>query len=185
MFKANEEIQKTVDNALIDTDVFRLDPVDVIGMARKLGFAVEGFSLNNFPRELIAFMLTKGFDEELKRHCKAEKLIALRRDYSIEQKRFAVACELGHYFLHEDCFGETHPVFVSPPQDGNYVEDWKDEEARKFADFLLMDERTFREGFADLKQDPENREIDIIRKLAKVFAVPQKAVERRIKELGL
>lgn len=185
MFKTDEEMQKAVDNALIDTDVFRLDPVDVIGMARKLGFAVENFSLNDLPREIIAFMLMDNLDEKIKEHCHAERLIALRKDYSVEQKRFAVACELGHYSLHEDCFGETHPVFVSPPQDGNYVENWKNEEARKFADFLLMDERTFREGFADLKQDPENREIDIIRKLAKVFAVPQKAVERRIKELGL
>ena len=49
---------------------------------------------------------------------------------------------------------------------------------------LLMDKRQFKTAYNKLKSIPEAREIDVIRDLAKLFVVPQKAVQRRIEEVA-
>lgn len=59
-----------------------------------------------------------------------------------------------------------------------------DQQANLFADMLLMDAKTF--VYQYWKYEKQGyREADIIRALAKIFVVPQVAVWRRIRELGL
>lgn len=178
-----KRLQDFVDRALIDTDTADLLPVDVVTMAKRLGFAVHELPLGNIPKECIALMLINSLDEELKARVKSDKLIVLREDYDAPHKRFAVAHELGHYFMHKkDCETSTNPVFFTQVKDD---ETGIEGEACRFAAMLLMDSRMFSKEYAILRADSDNRESDIIRALAKKFVVPQRAVERRIKELEL
>lgn len=179
----NKKIQNYVYQSLIDTDTSNLLPIDVTSMAIKLGFAVRELPLDNLSDNVIALMLINAMDNDLKQRVNADKLIVLRKNYDLPHKRFAIAHELGHYFMHRDkCADGTNPVFFAQIKDN---EQGIEGEACNFAAMLLMDARTFTDEYRKLKKDTNNRDIDIIRLLAKQFIVPQRAVQRRIEELEL
>lgn len=173
------KIQLAVDNAFIDTNTEPSAPVDIIAIAKRLGFTIHEFA--TFPSDVVGAMFLT-LSEKLRKLVPSSKLIGLNKNYDLAHKRFAVAHELGHYFLHKDrCLNGANPVFFHTKDDENGIE----AEACKFAALILMDKRIFKKMYSDMKLNDKNRDIDIIRTLSKKFNVPQKAIQRRITELGL
>lgn len=172
-------IQKKVDEAMIATDTYPDYRIDVEGMAEKLGFAVRRLAMN-LP-DIIGLMVINDMSDKMKRQTGSDKLIALNNKYDEPHLRFAIAHELGHFFLHKECVNGTNPVqFTQVKDDEKGIE----EEACRFAAMLLMDKRKFQKAYDELKKDAGLINIDIIRNLAKKFTVPQRAVQRRIEELA-
>jgi len=155
-------------------------PVDVVKMAKQLGFAV--LSTPAFPTEIVGVMylnLTGKFSKDLG----SKKLIALNENYDKKHQRFAIAHEVGHFFMHDnDCKEDDWEHAYTMTQDN---EEGIEGEACRFAAMLLMEEKSFKKSFDELKLDNENEEIDIIEKLSNEFGAPQSSVKRRINELGL
>ena len=182
--KKLEAIQASVDEAMIETNMDSDFGVDVELMAQKLGFAVRRLIMN-LP-DVIALMVIDDMNEEMKRQVGSDKLIALNSSYDEPHLRFAIAHEIGHFFMHRnEPINGTNPVYfanVFTQQKDN--EEGIEGEACRFAAMLLMDKRQFKIAYNKLKSIPEAREIDVIRDLAKLFVVPQKAVQRRIEEVA-
>lgn len=178
--KALTRIQSSVDEAMMQTDTMPQPAVNVEKMAKTLGFAVRRLVLN-LPN-IIGLMVIDAMDEQMKEKAGADKLIALNNKYDEPHLRFAIAHEIGHYFMHNsECKKGTNPVYFTQIEDN---EEGIEEEACRFAAMLLMDRAQFKEAYDKLKADSAMRDIDIIRKLANRFEVPQKAVQRRIGELA-
>ena len=176
-----KEIQDYVDEAMMQTDMDSDYWVDVEAMARRLGFAVRRLVFKDIP-EVIGMMVINDLSDKMKRQTGAKKLIALNSEYDEPHLRFAIAHEIGHYFMHKpDCLDGTNPVYFTQIKDN---EEGIEEEACRFAAMLLMDKRQFKNAYEKLKAFSEMREIDVIRDLSKLFIVPQKAVQRRIQEIN-
>lgn len=173
-------IQGFVDDAMMQTDAIPQPAVNVEKMAKTLGFAVRRLVLN-LPN-VIGLMVIDAMDEQMKKKAGSDKLIALNNRYDEPHLRFAIAHEIGHYFMHNsECKKGTNPVYFTQIEDN---EEGIEEEACRFAAMLLMDKAKFQEAYENLKSNRALREIDVIRELAQLFAVPQKAVQRRIGELA-
>lgn len=155
-------------------------PVDVVAMAKQLGFAV--LSTPALPTEIIGVMylnLTGQFSQDLG----SRKLIALNENFDDKHQRFAIAHEIGHFFMHDnDCKEDDWEHAYTMTQDD---EKGIEGEACRFAAMLLMEERSFRQSFNELKKDNNNEAIDIIEKLSNKFKAPQSSVKRRISELKM
>ena len=103
-------------------------------------------------------------------------------EYDEQHQRFAIAHELGHYFMHLDyCMDKENPVFLQTKDDEHGIE----AEACKFAAMLLMDKDKFIEAYKSIKEVKKKRTMDVIRELSQRFVSPQSAVKRRIIELGI
>lgn len=177
-----EQIQASVDEAMIETDMDSDFGVDVELMAKKLGFAVCRLTMN-LP-DVIGLMVIKDMSEEMKRQVGSNKLIALNNQYDEPHLRFAIAHEIGHFFMHrEEALDGTNPVYKSVFAQQKDNEEGIEGEACRFAAMLLMDKRQFKIAYNKLKTIHDIREIDVIRDLAKLFVVPQRAVQRRIREI--
>lgn len=175
-----KRISDAVTKAKVKTNAKARGRVDIGKMARQLGFAL--FSTNALPAEVVGVMylnLTGKFSKDLG----STKLIALNKAFDELHQRFAIAHELGHYFLHEsNCTEEDWEHAYAMTQD---YEEGIEKEACRFAAMLLMEKKSFIESYEVLKKDIDNEEVDIIEKLSLQFGAPQSAVKRRMSELGL
>lgn len=173
-----KEIKQCVNKALIQGDVIKLEPMDVERMAKHLGFAV--MRLNDFPYNVIAGMLLN-MPDKMKQRVRSDKLIALNANHDANHQRFAIAHELGHFFMHWNiCEDKENLVFLQTKDDEEGIE----REACKFAAMLLMDEETFRQACREESEKGADS-IKMIRELSIRFAVPQRSVQRRMKELEI
>lgn len=178
-----KDIQKCVDEAMIETDMDSNFGVDVELMAKKLGFAVRRLIMD-LP-DVIGLMIIQDMSEEMKEQAGSDKLIALNNQYDEPHLRFAIAHEIGHYFMHRSETAKgTNPVYASVFAQQKDNEEGIEGEACRFAAMLLMDKRQFEMAYNKLKSYPGVREIDVIRDLSKLFVVPQRAVQRRIEEIA-
>ena len=171
-------IQEAVNAALIEASMEPHVPFDIKKMAEQLGFAVRNFY--RIPAHIIGIMFLQ-MDEKMSKMVNAERLIGLNPQYDLPHQRFAIAHELGHYQMHqEQCMHEDNPVFFQTKDDEIGIE----QEACKFAAFILMDKNQFSKAYNALKAK-QCEPIEIIRSLSKQFVAPQSSVVRRIKELRL
>jgi len=109
--------------------------------------------------------------------------ISANRDHHYYRRRFTMAHELAHYILHSDLIGRglDDNVMYRSTREGNFynpnVEQSHEIEANKLAAELLVPGKLLRalwdEGERNLEQ------------LAKKFQVSKKAMEIRLKTLGL
>lgn len=110
---------------------------------------------------------------------KSKLLIGVNDDRTIEEKRFIVAHELAHYFLHYINSDLKDTVMHREHIKGK-SEDEND--ADYFAACILMPEQSFVRQFQKLKLKGYNSP-DIIDCLQMIFKTPRESIKRRIKEV--
>lgn len=189
-----EKITNAVEEAKIETNAKARGYVDVESMVHQLGFA--RINTDVLPANIVAVMylnLTGKFSIDIG----SKKLIATNKVYDEFHQRFAIAHELGHFFIHarEKCHEDNweHPAYAQFQDDGDYLayamtkdnEEKIEAEANRFAAILLMEEKSFTEALEEAKSKPGAEKIDIIEILSEKFGAPKSAVKRRVEELGL
>lgn len=151
--------------------------VDVISVAKRLGFVVGNAVLNE---EDDGFIVVEEGKSEIM-GIQTDKLIGVNSDRPLEWKRFIIAHELGHYILH---FKEKNLKGLYAHRDHNSGHNELENEADFFAANLLMPRDSFKEKYAEIKKLYKN-DREIVDALAKHFVVTTKMTERRIEELEL
>jgi Zn-dependent peptidase ImmA (M78 family) len=147
---------------------------------------VQSFGLKVFEEDLLPY--ERGYLENAPSYRTSSGwIIKVNRSDRVETKNFTVAHELGHFVLHKahlasrDVFDGRMKRDTQNGLDPFTYLDEKDRllerEANKFAALLLMPPNLFKPAFARLGGD--------IRLLSKLFFVSEKAIELRVRELGL
>jgi Zn-dependent peptidase ImmA (M78 family) len=150
---------------LLDDDAMLTIPVDPFALAEKLGIEVAYGHLE----EGTAGLIVREAEDTATR-------IMLNRSDPPNRQKFTLAHELGHYFRH-DSEGDHVFGYVDHRADlASRGEDREEIWSNKFAAELLMPGFAVRQLFAD--------GVDV-RRLAKEFAVSEKAMGYRLQNLGL
>lgn len=171
MTHKSKKIEKLAQHAL-EKAGFAYAPVDVVHLAKFYGFSVYNADLKKISATSLA-CIDEGFVSKFG----ASKVIVVNKHLSEEKMRFAVACELAHYFLNnkpQKKYG--HKSFV-----GAYGPEERD--ARQFAAVLLMPEIVVKAWFDQARRVLFYDEIFV--EAARRFCVPQNVAQSRIGELGL
>ncbi len=141
-----------------------LPPFDVVGFGKELGLEIK--ESNQLPAKVSGFI--KETDNQVS--------ICVNQLDSLNRKRFTIAHELGHYFLHSDKLKSGIIDGVDTlNRDGRA--DPIEYEANKFAADLLMPEELFRELWS--------QENSSITSMSGIFSVSESAIAIRAKTLGL
>lgn len=141
-------------------------PVDVVGIARSHNINVYSATFGSKYSDTL-YGLLQGKDGKVE--------IFVNAQNSAQRRRFSVAHELGHFFLHHDAGGGKELEFVDLRSDC-YTE--KEVEANKFATALLMPEE-------EVKKQHDKLLFPTANELAKIFNVSKMAMQIRLKELAL
>lgn len=152
-------------------------PVDVIDVAKRLGFVVGNAILNE---EDDGFIVAEEGRKEIM-GIKTDKLIGVNSDRTLEWKRFIIAHEIGHYILH---FREKNLKGLYAHRDHKRGHNELENEADFFAANLLMPRESFENKYNEIKQVYKNNK-EIVDVLSKHFLVTIRMTERRVEELGL
>lgn len=172
------KIEKSVSNTLdLAKYIIGNCSIDVIDVAKKLGFVVGNAVLNEEDDGFI--VVEEGRNEIM--GIKTDKLIGVNSNRSLEWKRFIIAHELGHYILH---FKEKNIEGLYAHRDHNRGHNELENEADFFAANLLMPRENFEARYRKMKQVYQDDK-EIVEALAKHFIVTIRMAERRIEELGL
>lgn len=140
--------------------------VDITRLARLFGFDVcEADNLPAFEDGSI----TVSADRK-------DKEILLNKARSFEFKRFIIAHELAHYFLHY-----TPNTEIFKRRDNIKGKNDEEQDADYFAACLLMPEEDFRNQYDFLKKQRTHRATVLA--LQSIFATPTESIERRINEV--
>lgn len=153
------------------------DEVDIIKIAESLDFAIGNAVLDNDDD---GFILVQDGAEELL-GIKTDKLIGVNSKQPLEWKRFIIAHELGHYFLH---YLNSSKTGMFAHRDHRKGKNNKENDADYFAAALLMPRKKFSERYKEL-EEKKLSEDDIIFLLAEKFQVTPNMARRRIGELEL
>lgn len=151
--------------------------IDIIGVARNLGFIVGNAELSDDEDGFI--IVDEGKEQILGQP--TDKLIGVRADQSIEWKRFVIAHEIGHYVLHYDKDAD-HGMYAH--REHKKGKDDIENEADYFAANLLMPANRFKQNYEELKTDSLTFDEKILI-LAKRFCVTEIMTRRRCEELGI
>lgn len=153
------------------------DSIDVIDVAKKLGFVVGNAGLSEDVDGFIIVDENKnnilGID--------TNKLIGVNASKELAWKRFIIAHEIGHYILHYNKEKDNGMYAHREHKKGkNEIEN----EADFFAANLLMPREKFIDKYKELKQKKLSTD-EMILLLADKFAVTLPMTRRRFKELEL
>lgn len=137
-------------------------------LAEKVGVQVEGKSMNDDVSGLLVIKNDKAY-------------IIYNSDQSIKRRRFTIAHELGHFYLHS----KNKPLFVDKSKeimyrnsDSSTGEIMKEREANAFAAALLMPRCLIEEHIN------ESKDFEGVGSLAKKFNVSTQAMSFRLSNLG-
>lgn len=162
------EIRKMAEELLKKHNLNKI-PVD-------LNAILKAENIKYFERDLTELKL--GNDTEaLLLHSDKESLIVMNT--AIEEKypgrkKFTVAHEIGHFFLHT----KKGEPYVAARRDKNNFFNKEEEEANKFASHLLMPNSFVEEAFFNYRPLT-------LKNLASLFKVSEKAMSKKLDELGL
>ena len=152
---------------VLDHYGFNSVPVDVVGLCKTLGISVEESDLTDFENQIggekisgILYMDGHGTGK-----------IYVNKDEADVRKRFTIAHELGHYYLH---FNGTSGTFVSLRRSRSA----RETEANRFAAQLLMPDNL-------LYKESARSFFPSVSRLAKQFDVSNEAMGYRLDDLGL
>lgn len=169
-------IEKIANELLNKTKSYTNVPLDIMHLAKQLNFVVGNAKLSDNDDGFILVDRNKrsvlGQD--------SNKVIGVKASLSVEWKRFTIAHELGHYFLH---FSDNEYGLLAH-REHRKGKGKEENEADYFAACLLLP----RDKFIDLYNKVSNTTNDtraIISILASSFMVTHEMAERRIKELKL
>ena len=154
------------------------DSIDVIQIAKRLGFVVGNAFLNDDDDD--GFIVVDEGKEEIF-GIKTDKLIGVNSSKSLEWKRFIIAHEIGHYKLH---YSLERDGGIYAHRDHKKGKNNIENEADFFAANILMPREKFSRMYSELKEKKLTQE-DIALILAKRFVVTQVMASRRIGELRL
>ncbi len=171
-----KKIENTANETLKNIDYNdETDIVDVIKIAKKLGFLVGNAGLDD---SIDGFIIIKeGTDEILGQ--KTDKLIGVNASRELETKRFIIAHEIGHYKLH---YNRENGMYAHRENKKGKGE--KENDVDYFAATLLMPKERFINRFNELKEKKLSKE-ELITLMSDKFCVTKDAVSRRFKELHL
>lgn len=168
--KTRQEIEEKAKKILIDNDSYSV-PIDLIKIANQNGIKVHNAK---FSEDKISGMLSKRGDNVT--------MLINQSDYP-NRKRFSIAHELGHHFLHLLEDGEIIDTeidlfrFETNDTDNEDSLKYREIQANQFAAALLMPE--------DLLRDYFDRGINDLKDLADLFKVSQEAMGYRLNQLNL
>lgn len=144
--------------------------VDIAKLARFAGFRVGETSLLPFKDD--------GFISISKD--KKKKIIGVNNDRAFEEKRFIVAHELAHYFLHyKDSYCGDAIMHREHVKGKNAQEN----DADYFAACILMPKESFSKLYHGLCAK-KHTQTQIIDYLQIVFRTPRESIKRRIEEIA-
>lgn len=149
--------------------------VDVVKLGEKLGFLIGNADLEDCDD---GFIIVNPNDDIPS--LSSRKIIGVNSKRSIEEKRFIIAHELGHYLLHYDA--NSNAIYAK--RENKTGKNGTENDADYFAACLLMPEQTFRYEYAR-SSSSRNDDCEIIKGLSELFVVPFESVRRRIDELAL
>lgn len=150
-------------------------PVDVVQLAKNLGFAVGNIQSENGEDDLDGFLLINEDDNDIM-GSKSNRVIGVNSNRDFDVKRFIVAHELGHYKLGY----VDQRIFAM--RDNKHGRSDEENEADFFAACLLMPQEGFRLYYEKAKSEEPER---LIKRLSQEFKVPEESVMRRLQELNL
>jgi Zn-dependent peptidase ImmA (M78 family) len=120
------------------------------------------------------------------------KIIGVNKSHPKTRRRFTIAHELGHYFLHTHDHGSPHVDKQSNVSSTHFRDDSSSEginaqeiEANLFAAELLMPEELIYEQLKALSSMPEYCGEEVIEKLSEKFDVSIQAMTLRLTNLEL
>lgn len=173
-----EKIERKAEETLNDVNYADVaDSIDVIEVAKKLGFVVGNAGLSEDVDGFIIVDENKGNILGID----TNKLIGVNASKELAWKRFIIAHEIGHYVLHYDKEKDNGMYAHREHKKGkNEIEN----EADFFAANLLMPRKKFINRYRELKKKDLSMD-EIILLLADKFTVTQPMTKRRFKELGL
>lgn len=149
--------------------------VDVVEIAKKVGFIIFNALLDDVDD---GFIIVSPEEMELFGE-NGTKFIGFNSDRNIERKRFILAHELGHYFLH---YNDKSILYAM--REDKKGKNEEEQDVDYFAACLLMPEDAFRNKVEELKNKKcSGREIIAV--LKDFFGVEEVPVTRRIEELKL
>ena len=153
------------------------DAIDVIEIAKKLGFIVGNAGLENDVDGFI--IVEKGKKEVLGQ--KTDRLIGVNATKELNWKRFIIAHEIGHFILH---YNENENNGIYAHREHKKGKSEQENEADFFAACILMPRELFVNKAKELlaKKLTKNEMIVL---LADKFCVTHKMTERRFKELEI
>lgn len=167
------EIEERTKEILSSYDILDI-PVDPIDIAKKLNIKVFNRNFNSFSNDTVSGAIKKE-DNNIN--------IYVNEEDTIERKRFTIAHELGHYFLHLSC--DLNKEFVDMHRRTGYNTLLsKEREANQFAAAILMPENKVRELYESVNNLGVSERF-IIEWLSEKFFVSKSAIKFRLKNLGL
>ena len=150
-------------------------PVDVVQLAKNIGFAVLNVQYKAENDDLDGFLLINEDDNDIL-NTNSNKVIGVNVNREFNVKRFIIAHELGHFKLKR----EGQRIFAM--RESKHGRSEEENEIDFFAACLLMPKNGFKKHYEDAKnEDPEK----VIKTLSYEFKVPEKSVLRRLYELDL
>jgi Zn-dependent peptidase ImmA (M78 family) len=152
--------------------------VDVRGIARNLGIVVVEDDAN----DEIAGFLIKNYND-------SAALIGVNRKHSEARRRFTIAHELGHFFLHEydgvhfDGKNSGSQMFLRDTRasEGTHIEE---REANLFAAELLMPKSLLEKDIDKIVEIAFTDEDPNLKRMAKEYKVSTQALTYRLTNLG-
>ncbi len=164
--KANKVLQNA------DSSIYTGKRIDIVKLAKTFGFEVGISKKLPIREDGFIFVAPDG-----------TKKIVVNNFRSIEDKRFTVAHELGHYFLHKNRLDNLvllreHKKDIEPSE-----KDFEDE-ADFFAACILMPKQAFVDEKNKLTKAGYN-ESEIVLRLGEAFGTNRETVLKRLEEVAV
>lgn len=157
-----KELEELTTEILIQHDMLKI-PVDVVKIATEIGIDIFETELKKEISGAIRYDSTnRSFS------------ILLNKKNSPKRKRFTIAHELGHYFLHKSIL-QNDEIHIDILYRKN-VNDYEEKKVDYFAGALLMNEMLLRKIY---------KQTDSITELSEIFDVSDSAMTVRLNVLGL
>lgn len=166
MSKIINEFEELTSNILINNDMFKV-PVDVVKIAKLNDIAVYEGDLEKSVSGAIRYNKEKENFE-----------ILVNKNDTRERKRFTIAHEIGHFFLHKEILmnDEIHIDIMYRMPNEDEEQKRRERDVDYFAGALLMNKTLLTKMY---------NESNTITELAKIFDVSVSAMTVRLDILGL
>ena len=166
MSKIINEFEELTSNILINNDMFKI-PVDVVKIAKLNDIAVYEGDLEKSVSGAIRYNKEKENFE-----------ILVNKNDTRERKRFTIAHEIGHFFLHKEILmnDEIHIDIMYRMPNEDEEQKKRERDVDYFAGALLMNKTLLTKMY---------NESNTITELAKIFDVSVSAMTVRLDILGL
>lgn len=157
-----KELEELTTEILVQHDMLKM-PVDVVKIANEIGIDIFETELKKEISGAIRY------DSDNKSFT-----ILLNKKNSSKRKRFTIAHELGHYFLHKNIL-QSDEIHIDILYKKN-TNDYEEKKVDYFAGALLMNEMLLRKMY---------KQTDSITELSEIFDVSDSAMTVRLNILGL